>query len=308
MRCNVIKVMMGYIVAMSFGLAGCGGGGGSSSIISSSYKGTTTQATVTTSNAKAVSVDAIQGAQNVASVGVLGKSVAEIHESSPQILTIAKILEVSVSRVSPKAVVAKTVAATVQQTVYGHSGSFSFTINGNDSTGAFSGTITFNSYEENSYAPIISGNVSFIGVVNTSTSTITSVDMSMSNLQGVIGSDSYTLNGSIALSSNGITKTLNISAVRLDNTNNNTYWTKDFSFVLTGNRLTIKGTYYDHVHGYVVVTTVTPLTVLTYSSTPTSGQLLFTGSNGTKARLTYKFSGYTLDVDVSGNNTYVLIP
>jgi hypothetical protein len=268
---------------------------------------------VTSSNAKVVSVDAVQGAQDAATVGVLGKSATEIQENSPQQLSIVKLLEdsivhISTNNISPNAVVGKTVDATVQSTQNGYSGSYSSTINGNDATGAFSGTITFNSYREFSYSPAISGNVAFSGVANTSTSVITSLNMTISNLQGVIGSQSNTLNGSISVSNNGTIKTLNISLVRLDNVTNNTYWMKDFSFVLNGNAMTISGTYYDHVHGYVVVSTVAPLTASTYSSNPTSGQLLFTGNNGTKARLTYTTLGYILEVDSSGNNTFVVIP
>lgn len=309
MRSNAVKVMMGLFIVVVFGMAGCGGGGGGGGTdVSSSYKGNTTQATVTASNAKALSVDVVQGAQNVANVGVLGKSVADKPEASPQIQSIAKIFEESITRVSPKTVVAKTVAEAVQGTEYGYSGSYSYNANGNQSTGAISGTITFNSYKESSYSPTISGNVSFSGVANTSTGDMISANMSFSNVTVVSGSQSSTVNGSISISITGITNTLNISAVRLDNLNFNTYWVKDFSFVLTGDTMSISGTYYDHVYGYVVVNTVTPLTVSAYSSTPTSGRLLFTGSNGTKAQLTYTYSGHTLEVDATGNNTYVAIP
>jgi len=301
-------LLRGTLVVAVLGLAGCGGGGGGGgSDISASYKGSTSQATVTTSNAKAVSVDAVQGVQNIATAGVLGKQVDNTSEATPQIQSIAKVLEESVVNIATKNV-AKTVAVTVQDTIYGYSGSASFTINGNDSSGAFSGTITFSSYVESLSAPVISGAVTFSGAANTSTGTITSINMSLSNLRGVIGSQPYTLNGSIAISSGSSSKTLNISVVRTEDTNSRTYWAKDFSFVLTGNRMSVSGTYYDHVNGYVAVTTLTPLTVSTYSSTPTSGQLLFTGSNGSKARLTYTYTGYTLEIDASGNNTYVVVP
>ena len=302
------SVIVGLLLAVVIGMTGCGGGGGGGGDVGTSYKGSTIQATVSASNAKAVSVDAVQGAQNVSGVGVLGKSVAGIPKTSPQMLSIVNILESSVILISPKSSVAKTVAETVQQTNYGYSGSFSFTINGNNSTGSFSGSLTFNNYQEYSGSPILSGNASFSGVANTSTSEITSIHMSFDNLQGVLGAQSFTLNGSIAISSTGNTKTLNISIVNLDNINNKTYWIKDFNIVLTGNIMTISGSYYDHVHGYVVISTVNPLTVSTYSGEPTSGQLLFTGSNGTKARLIYATSGYLLEVDASGNNIYVVVP
>lgn len=314
MRRKIISVTLGLLIVMVLALAGCGGGGGGSGVVGGgeyvnpNYKGSTARATVTAGNAKALSVDAVQGVQSAASVGVLGKSVADIPENSPRMQSIARIFEASIVRIAPKAVVAKTVAETVQGTEYGYSGSYSYSGNGNQATGAITGTITFASYTEFQYSPTISGTISFSGVANTVTGDMISATMSFTNVTVVSGPESSSLNGSISVNVTGTTNTLNISLVRLNNVNNTTYWVKDFSFVLTGTSMSISGTYYDHVHGYVVVTTVSPLAVSAYSSTPTSGQLLFTGNNGTKARLTYTSSGHTLEVDASGNNTYVVLP
>ena len=112
----------------------------------------------------------------------------------------------------------------------------------------------------------------------------------------------------MSFSNTGYTKSLIMSVVLLDSADNRTYWLKDYTATLAGDTMSISGTYYDHDHGYVVISTVTPLTVSEYSSTPTAGQLLFTGSNGTKARLTYTSSGYILEVDAGGNDTYVVVP
>jgi hypothetical protein len=131
----------------------------------------------------------------------------------------------------------------------------------------------------------------------------------MVDLQSVKGTASFTLNGSMSANNPaGLTKSLTMSIVILNIADNRTYWVKDFSLALTGNKLAISGTYYDHVHGFVVISTVTPLTVSSYSTKPTSGELQFAGRNGTKARLTYTTSGYILEIDTSGNNTYILVP
>ena len=307
---NVPNVVMGLFVAVALGLAGCGGGGSGSGggvDLSASYKGSTTQASVTAANAKAVSVDAVQVVQDATNVGVLGKSVADVPSTSSQIQSITSIVKESIARISTKAVT-KTVAETVQGTEYGYSGSFTFTANGNEASGAISGSIIFNAYRSDMYAPAISGTITFSAVINTSTTEIASFTTTFSNVTFVSGSDTNTLNGSISISISGTTETVNISTVRHDSANNNTYWAKDFKFVVTGNAMTISGTYYDHVYGYVVVSTITPLAVSDYSSTPTSGSLLFTGSNGTKARLTYTYSGYILEVDTTGNNIFVVVP
>ena len=305
MRIKKTNLMVVSFFTAVFCLAGCGGGGGgsdSSPNVSSYYKGNTTQATVTVSNAEALSVDAIEDLQNISTAGVLGKSVVKTAETNFQMLQLADIIKGSIANIYVKTT-AKTVAVPVQTTEYGISGSYSISADANQSTGAMSGTITFNSYVEKSDSPTISGTVTFSALINISTDELINADMTLSNLLIVDSSQSSTLNGTMQLTTN----TLNLSIVRLDNTSNNTYWHKDFSIGLNGNAMMISGTYYDHVYGYVAVTTGTSLIVTEYSDTPTSGQLLFTGSNGTKARLTYIVSGYTLEVDASGNDTYVPI-
>lgn len=305
---NVPNVMVGLFVVVVLGLAGCGGGGSGGEDLSSSYKGSTTQASVTAVNAKAVSVDAVQVVQDVTNVGVMGKSIADVPTNSPQLQAFARIIEESITHISTKSVVAKTVAATVAQTVSGYSGSYSFSANGNETSGAISGSITFNAFKTDAYAPTISGTITFSAVIDASTYGIVSFTTTFSNITFVSESGTNTLNGSISISISGTTETLSISTVRHDSASNNTYWAKDFNFVVTGNSMTMSGTYYDHVYGYVVVSTLTPLAVSDYSSTPTSGSLLFTGSNGTKARLTYTYSGYILEVDATGNNIFVVVP
>jgi hypothetical protein len=299
---------MVLVLATTLFFGGCGGGGGGTGDVGATYKGSTAPATVTVGNAKALSVDAVQGVQDASSVGVLGKSVAAAPATAPQVQSIANVLENCISSVHPKSTVAKTVTATAQGSQNGYAGSFSYAISVNESTGAFTGTISFNQYQEFPDTATLSGNISFNGVFDQTSGAFPSLNITMANLQGVQGSRAITLSGSMSLSTTGATRSLGISVVLVDNANNLTYWLKDFNLTITGNTLTITGTYYDHVQGYVVISTVTPLTVSTYSSRPTSGELLFTGNNGTKARLTYTVSGYILEVDASGNNSFVVIP
>jgi hypothetical protein len=89
----------------------------------------------------------------------------------------------------------------------------------------------------------------------------------------------------------------------------------DFTLTLSGSSLTVSGTYFDPVLGYVVLSTITPLTVTTIDATPTSGQLLFSGNGGTKVRLTFFSIGRnsgggnpTVEADTAGNGNYVVIP
>lgn len=306
MRSRIIAVMMVTFVTGGFCLTGCGGGGGTSNT-SSSYKGSTTQATVTASNAKALSVDAVNDVQNATAIGIVGKNLSGVSATSPKVVAIKNTLENSIIKIQAKSA-AKTVASTEQGTEYGYSGSFNYAGNFNESTGVFTGSISFNQYREMADTASLSGSITFAGVFNQATDEFSSLNITVTDLQSSLESETLVLNGSMALTNAGYTQNLSLSLVLLDVASNRTYWLKDFTLALSGDTMTVSGVYYDHLHGYVVISTVTPLTVSSYSGEPTSGQLLFSGSNGTKARLTFTSSGYTLEVDVNGDNAYIVVP
>lgn len=289
-------------------LAGCGGGGSSASL-APTYTGSTTQAVVTTSNAKALSADAYSGSQLSSAVSGVAKETTDSSGQSALLQEAAGILESSVATIldAPKSS-PKVVAATAQNTVNGFSGSFTYSINYDQASGAFNGTVSFSQYKATSISAAISGSIAFSGVYSQATGTFTSLNISMSNLIGTNGSKSYSLAGSVAYSTSVATKTVTMSVVLTDNVSSRTYWVKDLTLTLAGSSLSVTGTYYDPVHGYVVISTVTPLTVTTMEATPTSGQLLFTGSNGTKARLTFTSGGSIVEADTAGNGTYVVVP
>jgi hypothetical protein len=293
-------------------LAGCGGGsgdgGGSAASVPAEYTGSTSQATITTTNAKTLSATAYAGSQLSSAVSI-GKAAAEQSGRTALLQQTAGILENSVATIvgahksSPK-----TAAAVVQDTMYGYSGSISFSMNLDQTSGTFNGTLTFSQYKSTSDAISLSGTVDISGVYSRAANTFISMTMSNIRLTGTDAGESFTMSGSMISSASGTTKTETMSIVLSDNVSSRTYWMKDFTFTLTGNSLTITGTYYDHVHGYVVVSTMTPLTTLSIDAEPTSGQLLFSGSNGTKARLTFTSGAPTVEADTSGNGTYVVIP
>lgn len=292
-------------------LAGCGGGGGGSSAGGGSgFNGTTTQATVTTSNARAVSADAYAGSQFSASVSGIAKQPSADSMQTPLLQQTAGILENSVKAVigSPNSS-AKVVDATAQNTVNGFSGSFSYTITFDQTTGAFNGTITFSQYKDTATSPSITGSMAFSGVYNQTSGLFTSLNISMSSLSGAKDGKSYSLAGSVLFNTSGVTKTVTMSVVLTDNVSGRTYWVKDYLLVLTGSTLTMIGTYYDPIHGFVVISTAVPLTVSTIDAMPSAGQLLFTGVNNTKARLTFTGGGvFSVEADTTGNGTYVVVP
>jgi hypothetical protein len=303
----------GFLVLAGLSLmAGCGGGGGGSSSGGNfGYTGVTTQASVTSSNAKALSVDAYSGTQISSATTGVAKEAGDTNGQSALLQQAAGILERSaLSSVTASKSTSKAVAASVAvtDTINGFSGSYSYSITVDPFSGAFSGTVSFSQYKETFISPTISGAMTFSGVYNQSTGAFSGLNISLSNLNGTEGGKSFNMAGTLAYSTVGATNTISMSVVLTDNLSGRTFWLKDFTLVQTGTSLTVTGTYYDPIYGYVTISTVTPVTAATLDATPTSGQLLFSGSNGTKARLTFTSGGSTVEVDSAGNGIYVVVP
>lgn len=294
-------------------LAGCSGGGDSTinapKFLTQAFTGSTNQATVTISNAKALSEDAYSSNQLASAVSA-AKVVVGRNERSPLLRETVAILKHSVATVVsvPKASSKVAASVTSQNTVYGYNGSITYTLNLDQTTGSFTGTLTFSQYKDTSTSASLNGSIDISGVFNRTSSTFTNLNMIMTGLSGIDGNQSFTMVGTIAISNGSATKTVTSSLVIINNVNGRTYWEKDFTQSLTGDLLTVSGTYYDHIYGYVVVSTPIPLRVTSIDATPTSGRLLFTGTNGTNARMTFTSSGWIVEADTTGTGTYTSIP
>lgn len=311
MKKNTVNALATVYFSMLLGLSGCGGGGGggvSSDDISTSYKGVTTQATVTPSNAAALSVDAMDNAQGSSDIsGVLGKTVSG-QGNSISALELTKVVETMIEKSVSGKIVGKSAASLISRTVDGYSGSASVSVSSiNPLNGSVSGSVKFYSYRKDTDSPVVSGTVTFDGTVNTSGS-IKSIDMSLQNVTAVSGTEAVTMLGTIAIADDSDKITINL--VETNNATSKTNWMKNIIFTLSGTAMTISGTYYNHTYGWVTISTLTPLTVSNYEDTPTGGQLLFTGASSTKARLTYGvnfYEGYMLEVDSAGSGIYTII-
>lgn len=298
-------------LALTVGLAlltSCGGGGGGST--SAGYTGITTQATVTTANARALSADAYENAGMGAGANIAGIEIQSSPAvSGPLVQEVAALLKDNVAKAITTASAAPTTVngVVVQQTFNGaYGGSASFTIDANQSTGQFSGTIIFTSYRESAGGPALTGTVTATGVYNGAT--FSSMSITFSPLTVSENGTSSTMYGTVTFAVSGSTETLTVSCT-VQNSAGKVFWVKDWTFSLSGSTtLTITGRYYEPSYGYVDITTPTPLTVNSLSGNPTAGVLLFSGSNGTKARITFDVSGYTVSVDTAGNGQFVTVP
>jgi hypothetical protein len=310
MRASCIKSV--FLVISLGVVAACGGGGGGSNGAPAAYSGVTTQAAVTTSNAKALSADAYENGGMGTTASLTGVEVQASSQPSPHQSSLPEIgtaLKSSITRAVAQHTSTSSAAAgaVVSETIPGgYSGSATISINVNDASGAFTGTITYNNLKETTDGPALSGAVTFSGVYNNSSQSITSMTLTFSPLTVTAPNGSFSVNGTMSFSISGTSETLTVSCTVQGASQ--TFWVKDWTYTFTApNTLTISGRYYHPTYGYVDVTTLTPLTVSSVYGDPTAGVLLFTGANGTKAKLTFTSTGYTVDVDTTGNGQYVTV-
>ncbi|GFE59279.1 hypothetical protein [Geobacter sp. AOG1] len=298
-------------------LAACGGGGSGSSggsTSSGSYSGATNQATLSTANARAVSVDAYNGAQasaTLGSVGVVTAGNGGATTDAPLVQVVADTLAASVQRLDPKGATGPAATgASVQVSIPGtYGGTLSYVLNVNETNGSFSGTFTYTNFQEVQNGPFISGVVTFSGVYDQTSGKFSSFSLSFTDFAATESGKTFTMSGTISwsLSSTG-TRAVTANLFLRNNTTGAISWVKDYTFTLTAQwALTITGRYYDPVYGYVDISTPVPLQVSSLSGQPTSGVLLFTGASGTSARITFNATGYTVEVD-TGTGTFVTAP
>ncbi|QWV95355.1 hypothetical protein KP004_09355 [Geomonas oryzisoli] len=303
------KVMALVIALMQF--AGCGGGGGETT----GYTGKTAPAALTAGNATQMSIDVMDGLDSVSSLGAIAKNVAASRPDSITVKSLSDVLESSVASMVRKPAMAKTVAQATSGTEYGYSGSFSYVGSLDPATGKLSATFTYNAYQPAAGSAILSGTVTVSGSV-AATGELDRLSIVISSLQiaepGLYGGDAgtfVTVKGRMTIE-NGLDKTITFSMVFIDGATGKTYWYKDFSMVVSYSTMTVQGTFYHSDHGYVTMTTLTPLsTTTTIYGDPISGQLLFTGDNGARVRLTYTGTGigYLLELDATGTGNYIAL-
>ncbi|MBU5637579.1 hypothetical protein KOM00_12655 [Geomonas sp. Red69] len=306
---NVITLVMALTA-----LAGCGGGGGETS----GYSGKTAPTALTVGNATVMSLDVVDGLDSVSALGGIAKRAASSPEDSIRIRSLSDALEKSVAAMAQKPALAKTVAEATSGTQYGYSGSFTYAGTLDTTTGKIVATFTYNAYQASADSVIISGSVSVSGtVLALRGGGVQQLNIVISSLQiaepgGRYGSDAgvlVTVKGRMSIV-NDVDKTITLSMVFTDGASGKTYWYKDFSTVVSYSTTTIQGTFYHPDYGYVTLTTLTPLSNATNTyGDPVSGQLLFTGGNGSQVRLTYTGTGvgYLLELDATGTGIYTAL-
>jgi len=177
-------------------------------------------------------------------------------------------------------------------------GSFSYTIDYNETTGNFNGSLSFNSY--NDCIGTMNGAITFYG-----SDTSATLSMSFLALSYTGASDSVTMSGNISFTTlpSSITESITMSMDFRDNNTGETYRIKDMTMEVTTSALTestiVKsGQVYHPDYGYVDVSTTSPILVNKDALNPHAGVLVMAG-DGSTATVTFVNSNqYTIEVDV----------
>lgn len=299
---------LAVVGACAVALVGCGGGGGGGSTPSVSYVGSTGQATIDAGNAAGLAGGAFVSGDAGASANVVTAASSTAQPAQQRSVLVAEMLVGAVDKIDMRSS-SSVATGTVQQgsnTVTGTcGGTYSYTISFDDVTGAFSGSLSFNSYCEVP-GESISGQVAFSGQIDLNTFLFTSLQFNATYLALVDNGKSFAISGTVAFvfagSSATVTENFNIQ-----DASGKVYKVQDLIIALTDTgtetQETLSGRFYHPDHGYVDVTTTT-FVIPHGSAFPTSGSLTITGAMSTKAVLTALSDGtYTLDIDTDGNGT-----
>lgn len=280
-------------------LASCGGGGGDQPVDKSKYTGTTTRASISTTNAVAFTSDAFAAGSIGSSSNIIGVMVENDTSPGGKTTTLPEVALVAregiAQAATQKAAATSLTAVAASSTVYGAvGGSAAVSMELNETTGNFSGTMTFNNYQNAAGGPTITGSVHMTGIYNQTSGRYDSITIACSPLSATTAKGTATIYGTFTFSVDATGETLKMSCTVSVNASPN-YWVKDWTYTFSsGGTLTITGVYYHPAYGYVEVTTPTPLNVSSLYGTPTTGVFQAAGAHCSKARLTFTATGSTV--------------
>jgi hypothetical protein len=307
-----MKRRLAILVGIIF-LTACGGGGGGGGDTPSTgvvYTGATGPAAITATNALDLALGAYYGGPVLNTLGIVSPN--SLNQNLPTTadprllkftLPILKNLPLQTpdetATPSPMAIVPLT------ETFPGNCGGTQvISLNVDDNTGSFNGTMEYNNYCED--ATTISGTVNISGGVDLFTFDLLQMSASFSSITFTSGTESATLSGNYTMTPQ--TMTLN-HRVR-DNATGKTYKIENYvvteteGFDWTETTLS-SGSYFHPDYGYVTLSTIVPFRLYWSDFGPVTGQLQITGANGSHALLTsISTTLYEVTADTDGNGTY----
>lgn len=270
-------------------LAACGGGGGGGGGVS--YSGVSTPAVIDNQNAGEIAKGVYEGGTASDALSVLaslqGSPADGDSADLPRVQALAEELKAAFFAAEADALpTAGNARAMAMEPQPGSCGG-SMTLK---QTGETSGTITFDHYGDGmdcTTAPSMHGSVSFsftrdaAGEPQSFTMTFTALSMTM-------GEEEFTFNGSMAFTVVSLTEgTFEMTMVMRDDVSGETFKVENYRVVASGNTIAVSGRFYDPAHGFVTLSTPTPLQHDFPGDWPSAGVLRCDGANGTWVQMTF---------------------
>ncbi len=315
LRFALLLLLVTGLVSCGSGGGGGGGGTGGNSGSSLQYTGSTYPAALTDINSVEVSKETYMGGGTGTAIG--GRSLNSTTGSNkvrrPNTFVLASVLESAITKadLTSSTDLSKTALngnLIPDATCAGGSGTGSLSLDYNDTTGSFTGTFTFNSFC--SEGVNLTGTVATSGLINPFTLDIIDFTMFFDSLAAVAADYSDTASGTITYAISGSSETVTLDLLLRDDATSKVYKMENFHVgLLTVSNyvdMTIQsGRFFHPDHGYVDVTTVTPLRYYNDEEWPSGGVLIFTGLSGARVRLTvYLSESYSVETDSDGNGSY----
>jgi len=301
------------IIALTFPLiyGGCAGGGGGSSDGSDgiTYSGLTDPAEINETNAEDITAGAF-GAGLVGD-GMMGLSLDKGSNDNfirkfrtvkvPLILSDSLYL---IDYTTSSAGDLQAAVQTAKETINGScGGSMSYTVSVDDVKGTFNGRFTFSNYCND--GTTINGGARFNGRINMDTGEFIRAHLSFDNLAG----GGLTLDGDIEIDFSLSPNLITLDAYGQDPNSGKTYWIRDYSVSIDENtgfvEIEMAGRFYHPDYGYVTLSTTVPFTLHDGDEWPTSGALVVTGRNNSKAKITAIDNlNCFIEADIDGDDSY----
>jgi hypothetical protein len=308
-KIGILFLIISLSVFMS--MYGCGGGGGDGATSGGgvTYVGVATQATIDSSNAENIATGAYQGGAIGGALG-LG-AVRQEQAEQPIYLNLSLTIEEACRQIDLSASTGVESSGAIineSDTIYGAGGgSARYTIQVNDVTGDFSGTINFNNYT--SQATTMTGNFSYSGKVNISAGAMQQFSLSSDSVSVTQGSKSFTADMTFNYTISGIQTAVVMDVVMRDGASSKTYWVNDCDLTVwdrtSYTEFSITGRYYDPDQGYIDIATSTNFKINATATNPYAGVMLLTGRSATKAKLTaLSATTYQVEADTNGDGIY----
>lgn len=251
-------------------------------------------------------------------IGALGAVQIADHNQigRSRVLKLAQTLEDVILQVDlnvPPSVVVSHARVPVSGTIPGDcGGNASYTIDVDEGTGDFSGTMAFNGYC--SEGVTLTGSTSFSGKIDLNTEVFLQFSLSFDTVTATSDSDSFTISGSINFNYQASPLTVTMDIRLRDNSTGKVYWVNNYSISFVGGpgyvEFVVSGRYYDPDYGHVIIPIITTFRIFDGDLWPSEGVFIVEGDTGiaggsTMAQLTFHSSNTCeVDGDTNGDGTY----